>query len=289
MRLLTDIHHKRWWTIALFVSSIVCFAGMALRWHSLQQRNVDPALRAFERHVYRDKLGPPLPYRLLRPAGSNPHHRYPLILFLHGLDTRGEDNTAQVLGLGRFFLDETFHPRYACFVVVPQCPVADRWAHADHYFELGQYRLLPDPGPTMRQTLALLEALPARYAIDPDRVYVIGYSMGGVGVWDAICREPERFAAAVPFCGRADLTQASRLTTLPLWVFHGALDDNIEVAWSRNMVAAIRKAGGHPRYTEAPQAGHDCWSKALADPSLFTWLFAQSRRQRQGNHLIIEQ
>jgi len=190
------------------------------------------------------------------------------------------DNDLQVLGLGRFFLERDGQPRYPAFIVVPQCPVTDRWAHAEHYFERGRYRLRPEPGPTMRQTLALLDALAARYPIDQERIYIMGYSMGGVGVWDAICRAPERFAAAVPFCGRADLTCAPRLTAMPIWVFHGAQDDNIEVDWSRDMVAALRAAGGQPRYTEDPGAGHDCWSQALADPALYAWLFAQSRQQR---------
>ena len=43
------------------------------------------------------------------------------------------------------------------------------------------------------------------------------------------------------------------------------------------MVAALKKAGGKPRYTEYPQEAHLSWVPAYKDPELFQWLFAQKR------------
>jgi predicted peptidase len=46
---------------------------------------------------------------------------------------------------------------------------------------------------------------------------------------------------------------------------------------SRNMIAAIKSAGGQPKYTEYPGVGHNSWSQTYADPLFFEWLFAQQR------------
>ena len=43
------------------------------------------------------------------------------------------------------------------------------------------------------------------------------------------------------------------------------------------LVAALKAAGGQPRYTEYPRAGHDIWVRAFNEPEIVPWLFAQSR------------
>jgi predicted peptidase len=43
------------------------------------------------------------------------------------------------------------------------------------------------------------------------------------------------------------------------------------------MIEAMRKAGGSPRYTEAPGVGHGVWDVAFGNPELAKWLFAQCR------------
>jgi len=49
------------------------------------------------------------------------------------------------------------------------------------------------------------------------------------------------------------------------------------VARTRDMVAAVKAAGGNIRYTEYPQAGHDCWTETYANPELYTWLLEHHR------------
>jgi predicted peptidase len=105
----------------------------------------------------------------------------------------------------------------------------------------------------------------------------MGLSMGGYGTWDTLARYPGMFAAGVPMCGGADEKTALALAHTPLWVFHGAKDGVVKPSRSRNMVAALRKAGGSPKYTEYPEAGHDCWVPASKEPDLLPWLFAQKR------------
>jgi len=39
----------------------------------------------------------------------------------------------------------------------------------------------------------------------------------------------------------------------------------------------IKKAGGHPHYTEYRGVGHNSWDRAFAEPQLLSWLFTQQR------------
>ncbi|MCB1134331.1 MAG: dienelactone hydrolase family protein, partial [Verrucomicrobiae bacterium] len=106
---------------------------------------------------------------------------------------------------------------------------------------------------------------------------LMGLSMGGFGSWDLAARHPEWFAAVVPICGGADNSTAPSLAKLPIWTFHGDADNVIPAARTRSMVAALRAAGGSPKYSEYPGVAHNSWFKAFAEPDLLPWLYAQKR------------
>ena len=57
----------------------------------------------------------------------------------------------------------------------------------------------------------------------------------------------------------------------------GDRDELVDVAESRRMIEAIRRAGGRPRYTEYKGVGHNSWERAFAEPDLLPWMFAQTR------------
>src|SRR5947209_16684639 len=113
--------------------------------------------------------------------------------------------------------------------------------------------------------------------VDTHRIYVTGLSMGGMGVWDIMGREPKLFAAAVPMSGGGDLKEAPIIKDIPTWDFHGA-DDNIVPVWaSQEMIQAIKDAGGSPIYSELPGQGHEIWDPLYdkSDISLYSWMFSQ--------------
>ena len=126
----------------------------------------------------------------------------------------------------------------------------------------------------------LLESLSLEFAIDLDRVYLTGQSLGGYGTWDLIAKRPEVFAAAVPLCGEGAPSRAQAVRNVPVWVFHGAKDEAVPVSGSREMVAALRAVGGVVKYTEYPQVGHDVWTVAYVEEDLPGWLFGQKRPSR---------
>ena len=232
----------------------------------------------FEKRFFKDSESNVLPYRLLKPEELDKERKYPLVVLLHGIGERGDDNEAQLKwGAKEFAKDENME-KYPCFVAVPQCPISDFWAAALRDLSK-DFKMSEKPTQALQMTLELIEVLQEEFSqIDSDRLYITGLSMGGFGTWDAIQRKPDLFAAAVPICGGGDVTKATRLTEIPIWVFHGAEDLLVDPKWSREMVEAIQNAGGNPKYTEYPGVGHHSWIPAYSDPALFEWLFSQKKK-----------
>lgn len=126
-------------------------------------------------------------------------------------------------------------------------------------------------------TMNLLDRLELDNPIDTNRLYVTGVSIGGFGSWDLISCYPHKFAAAVPIACGDDENEAPLLVNMPIWAFHGELDNLVMPSRSINLVDAVNMAGGNARLTLYPDQGHACWNYAYTDPELFRWMFSKSR------------
>jgi predicted peptidase len=229
----------------------------------------------FEARTYGDR-GFTLPYRLLKPKDYDPNTKYPVVVFLHGAGERGDDNFSQLVhGMNEFASDEMM-AKYPAFVVVPQCPEDRKWVEVD--WTLEAHTLPQSPSVTLEAMLRLIDVLQQEFAIDARRIYITGLSMGGYGVWDALARKPELFATAAPICGGGDPAVAPRFKDVPLWAFHGDQDEAVKPKRSREMIEALKAAGGNPKYTEYRGVGHDSWTQTYANPELYDWLFAQQKK-----------
>lgn len=229
----------------------------------------------YEAKVFQDQ-GQTLRYRLLKPAQYDANKKYPLVVFLHGAGERGDDNKAQLKHVASIFTTPQNLAKYPCFVLAPQCPNNQKWSEVD--WGASTHKQPKDPSKPMALAMKVIDQLEKDYSIDTSRVYIMGLSMGGYGTWDALGRYPGKFAAGVPICGGGDETMAATIAKTPVWVFHGGSDTTVKTVRSRNMVEAIRKAGGTPKYTEYPGVGHDSWTPATKEPQLLPWLFEQKTK-----------
>jgi predicted peptidase len=221
--------------------------------------------------VLRAADGSMLPYRLFLPDAAARARPLPLIVYLHGGGGAGRDNLKQISGGNtngtHVWTGPEIQRRHPAFVVAPQLPDDEQWA-APALDRLAPYSAL---------VIELLASLAKEFRIDPDRIYLTGQSRGGRGTWDIISKRPELFAAAVPLCGDGDSSRVRAARHLPIWAFHGAKDETIPVAGSRELVAALRAAGSTVRYTEYPDVGHNVWTVAYLERELPDWLFQQRR------------
>ena len=260
----------RWLLLAGLVLMIVSlFAARSLRADELADK--------FAKTQFKNGDGPALNYRFLKPAKIEAGKKYPLVLFLHGAGERGDDNEKPLIHGVKTFATEEFLAKYPCFVVVPQCPTEKKWSDID--WTTNKVVFPEKESETAVLVMQCLDALEKEFPIDTDREYVTGLSMGGYGSWDAIARHPKRFAAAVPVCGGCDLSKAKSIAHVPTWTFHGAMDKAVKVEHSREIVAALKAAGGQPKYTEYPEVGHDSWNGAYKDREMYEWLFAQRKKK----------
>ncbi len=194
--------------------------------------------------------------------GQDPQYQWPLIIFLHGASERGDDPSVITRYSIPAFLTNTL--AFPFMVLSPQSPEDSWWSNQTDVLD------------------ALLDQIQATYAVDPKRIYLTGQSMGGFGTWAMALKYPARFAAVVPVASGYDITSdvvppnICDLKDVPIWVFHGALDDIVLPDQVTAMVQALQACPGNVRFTLYPDADHlGSSNRAYADPQLYDWLLAQ--------------
>ncbi len=220
-----------------------------------------------------------LPYRLLLPKNYDPNKSYPLILMLHGAGERGNDNEKQLVHGSKLFLDEKNRDQYPAFVLFPQCPENDYWSNVSAKTSADGKRTFEfqnggSPTKAMVLVQAMLKEFIKTHIINADQIYVGGLSMGGMGTFEIVNRNPALFAAAFPICGGANPEIATNLKPTDWWVFHGGSDSVVPVEFSQNMVAALNRVGAKVRFSYYPDVDHNSWDNAFAEPQLLPWLFS---------------
>jgi len=231
--------------------------------------------------TYYQQGGEQMPYQIRFPKDYDAEKQYPLLLFLHGAGERGNDNQRQLTFI-QSFLENNQIDEYQSIVILPQCPENSYWSNvkqttinSKRFF---QFDYTNDPSQAMNLLLSLLDDWLDSGKIDPQRVYVGGLSMGGMGTFELLYRRPNLFAAAFPICGGGDVNCLKDQTKgTAIWIFHGAEDEVVSVSFSQEMYAALLESGADVRYSEYEGVGHNSWDSAFAEKSLLEWIFNQKR------------
>src|SRR6185436_3105755 len=121
------------------------------------------------------------PYRLFVPANYDAKKKWPLIVALHGM---GGDENSFFNGYSKGVIKEEAEKRGYLIV----CPKGRGSA--------AMYR-----GAAERDVLDVIKEARRDFNIDPDRIYLMGHSMGGYGTWSVAMNNPELFAALAPISG----------------------------------------------------------------------------------------
>lgn len=186
-----------------------------------------------------------------------------VLLLLHGLDATG----AQHKDLYRVFAEANNYILLAP-TAQPEPPDARnedyaegiRGAKLKHWWS---YRNGNFP-------LAALSDLKKRYAVDENRVVLLGYSMGGFGAWNIGLRYPDRWSAIVSLAGgfsrneynaRYEIDDKARKLhvngfNLPAYIVHGDVDETVPVEFARECRNQVKKLGYEHHYVEVPKGKH---------------------------------
>jgi predicted peptidase len=231
----------------------------------------------FEAHEYRCPGGANQPelrirYRLFVPRNMQPGEKYPLILWLHGRGEGGTDNQLNLRYMQTVLKDVKNLEQYRFFILLPQCPSPDiGWTGG-----LGTANTGATSGKDMLNiAYEILQKTMQEQPVDPDRISLLGICSGGSGCWDMAVRYPELFSAVAPMTpGSGNVSQANRLINCPIWAFR---NEYTQTRDTRQMVAAVKQAGGNIHLTTEPNGRHDSWTAAIQDYDIIGWMVAQRR------------
>ncbi|CAM3079317.1 carboxylesterase family protein [Flavobacterium frigoris] len=197
-----------------------------------------------------------LKYVLHIPA--NTMDKKPLIIFLHGSGEKGTD-IEKVKTHGPFkYLKKN---ELDAYVLAPQCPDNEYWDTEVLY--------------------QLILKIQKENKIDARRIYLTGLSMGGWGAWNLAFAHPEIFAALVPIAGfvdRVPMIENCKIETIPIRIFHGLVDDVVDVNYSIAIYKKLRSCNKNIELTIFDDAGHDSWTRVYDNKEIYDWMFQQIKK-----------
>ena len=207
-------------------------------------------------------------YVLYLPDGYDPQDtetKWPVIYFFHGIGEKGS-NLNVLLDYGVLDYIEA-GGSIPAIVIAPQCPAESHWADTD----------VEEP-----RLKAFIEENNGKYNIDQNRIYATGLSMGGRCTWKQVLAMPDTFAAAVVVCGRTNTYDFSEILDMPIWMFHGAMDDTVAFQNINRIVSELyEQEHRYFKLTVYPYLSHDVWTTTYAKPEVYEWMLSHSLEDRQ--------
>ncbi|HUS05574.1 MAG TPA: dienelactone hydrolase family protein [Bryobacteraceae bacterium] len=213
------------------------------------------------------------PYGLYLPRDFQAGKKYPLVISLHGASSNHRLNLRRVFGKGNLLSESDaeatrYFPPFRDVDYIVASPLARG--------------TMGYQGIAEKDVYAVLAKVKRRYAIDEERIYLTGLSMGGGGtLWLGLTR-PDIWAAIAPVCPAApeNLEElAGNAAHIPVKIFQGAIDPTVKSDMTRRWVQLLKDAGAKVEYVEYPGVRHNSWDLAYKDGAIFDW-FDQHRLVR---------
>jgi predicted peptidase len=278
--------------IALFSLIISCNGASINKKQNITSKVIDSLL---VKHIFNASNELEMPYRLFSPQNKDKTEK-PLVVFLHGRGDRGTDNSSKIYREAGFLtnsnslLTKKMQEKYPCYILIPQCSDKtenEEWAKwvgnspktpFKGIGENGTYTMNQTPSDSGKAAIELIEKTIKDHNINPNRVYLVGLSMGGFGTWEFVSRKPELFAAAIPMAGYSDPSQIENIKHIPFWIFHGNKDQWNPVEGSRNMYKLLSEQNADVSYTEYKNVTHrETFKKAFKEEQLIPWIFSKTK------------
>jgi pimeloyl-ACP methyl ester carboxylesterase len=215
------------------------------------------------------------PYTLFVPSTYDPQKPAPLVVDLHGLNITP---LQQILFDGTTDLAE----RYGFIVLAPMGFNVSSWWGSRAGTPVATAAVKPGGDVHYSNTelaeidtMSLLKSLRDQYAIDGDRIYLMGHSMGGAGTYYLGGKYNDIWAGLAPISGAGGIADgaADRYKSLPTLIMHGARDSIVPPATSRRAAAALQAAGAPCIYLEFPDKDHEFWIRRGAPQMEKVFLF----------------
>jgi predicted peptidase len=222
---------KAWKRFPCLVLLVFCTIFVSNVWSFSKQENPDILLKIIEL-----KSGSKLRYTLAFPSEYSPVKTYPLVIALH----YGGKVTPFY---GFEFLISFVKPALKeldALLVAPDCP-AMGWTNTT----------------SEEAVLELILFCMETYRIDPGRVLMLGFSMGGLGTWYMVGRHPDIFSAAIPIAATADAETTPVIENVPLYVIHGEKDEVFPLDEVKKLYEKQKAGGADIQFMVVEKASHN--------------------------------
>lgn len=175
----------------------------------------------FDANMFISKEREEINYRLFKPDSETTTKTYPLILVYHGSAGIGTDNTSQLRLFQKLFVNPEIQKEYPAYVLAPQFSTRS----SDYSMDETRNVLRSTPRACLNTVFDLVDSLKRSLNIDSNRVYVVGYSMGGSTVMNSLSERPDLFAAGISISGVPQFENPEEMSNIPIWLIHGTSDD----------------------------------------------------------------
>ncbi len=213
---------------------------------------------------------------------AHPTQKFPLIIFLHG---QGELGDGSQLSLP--IVADNSIPHLIATSQFPENFVVNGLTY--QFIVLSpQFKGWPQPS----DINDMLNYAINKYRLNYEKLYVVGLSMGGGGVWDYAWNYGKRITAIVPMAGASYPTtqkaQAIAQDSVAVWAFHNNDDGTVPSWYSIDYVQYINNYDPYipAKLTLWSTDGHDCWTKA-SDPNytengmnIYQWMLSNNKKKK---------
>lgn len=173
---------------------------------------------------------------------KNPQKNMPLIIYLHGGTSKGDDlsKLTEIDGFPQYLKSGVLGDVRA-YVIMPQLK-SDKKGWTDISAGIRE----------------IIGKAAENYGIDKTKVSLMGHSMGGTGTWGLALANTDLFWKIAPLSGSVTLNEqnVNALKNIPVRAFVGANDTIVKPQSAKAFVAALKKAGGNAEITEFEGADH---------------------------------
>ena len=218
-----------------------------------------------------------LPYRLLLPKNFDNAKKYPLIIFLHGVGERGNDNELQLVHGKDLFINMNRNNNFPSIVAFPQCSKNSYWANVSRINNSFSFSDNPTENKSLKLVEGMINELQSNFKINSNQIYIGGLSMGGMGTFELVYRNPDMFAAAFAICGGANPKIGEKISKTNWRIYHGDKDFVVPVKLSIDMYNSIKSFNKNVYLKIYPDVNHNSWDNVFREPDLFPWLFSNSK------------
>ena len=192
----------------------------------------------------------------------------PLLLLMHGVGSNEQDMFAFAEHLPDNFLILSVRGLYTTG------PNSYVWFHVD--FSTGAPVFNQEEAESSRNTLILfIESLKTRYSFDNSKIYLGGFSQGGIMSYSVGLTRPDLIKGIVVISGRLlkevrpMIASKEKLASLEIFISHGISDNVLNIEYARESHAYLKTLGLYPIYKEY-EGSHSISNETFHD--LINWL-----------------